>query len=430
MKTSAWEKIKEIFLYKDLRKKILYTIWILFVFRLGTHIPVPGVDINSLKMFFSKNSIFGFLDIFSGGAMSQFSILMLGVGPYISASIIFQLLSVIIPSLEALSKEGEEGQRVINRYSRYLTVPLAALEGFGMVTLLSNQSLQIISFNNWQQKALTVLALTTGALVVMWLGELLSEKGIGNGISLILTFGILSRVPLTLRSIFIWADSFEKKLAVIFFGVLGVLVIALVIHFEQALRKIPITYARKIRGNRAYGGTDTYLPLKINQSGVLPIIFAMSFMMFPGVIGKFLSAVKNPSISRFGYSLSQFFQPDNFFYGTLYFILVILFTYFYSSIIFNPEQIAENLQKQGGFIPGIRPGKPTANYLKYLVNRLNLTGGVFLGFIALLPFLIQKVYGGLQISLGGTALLIVISVVIETVKKIESQLILKSYENY
>lgn len=430
MKRTSWAKIREVFLYKDLRKKILYTLWILFVFRLGTHIPVPGVNVDALKTFFSKNTIFGFLDIFSGGAMSQFSILMLGVGPYISASIIMQLLSVIVPSLENLSKEGEEGQRIINRYARYLTVPLAALEALGMIALLSNESLGIIAFENWKQKALTVLVLTAGSIIVMWLGELLSEKGISNGISLILTFGILSRVPLTLKSILVWADSFEKKLMILIFGILGLAIIGFVVYFEQAVRKIPITYARRIRGIKSYGGANTYLPLKINQSGVLPIIFAMSFMMFPGVLGRFLSEVKNQTISRFGYSLSQFFQPDNPFYALLYFILVILFTYFYSSIIFDPEKIADNLQKQGGFIPGIRPGKATANYLRYLVNRLNLTGGIFLGFIALSPFLVEQFYSGVQISLGGTALLIVVSVVIDTVKKIESELIIKSYENY
>lgn len=423
------EKIRQVFSYKDLRKKILFTLWILLIFRLGTHIPVPGVNIEALKTFFSQNRLFGFLDIFSGGAMSQFSILMLGVSPYISASIIFQLLTAIIPSLEALSKEGEEGQRKINRYSRYLTVPLAALESLGMIVLLSHSELGIIPVLSLEQKIITTIILTSGAILVMWLGELISERGIGNGISLILTFGILSRVPLAIRQVFIWADSFDKKLAVLIFLIMGIAVILGIVFVDQAMRKIPVSYAKRIRGMRMYGGTSTFLPLKINQAGVLPIIFAMSFMLFPGVVGNFLTTARSSFISKIGYFLSHFFRPENIIYGILYFILVILFTYFYSSIVFNPQNIAENLQKQGGFVPGMRPGKPTADFLSHLITRINLPGGIFLGTIAVMPFLVERIYPGISLTLGGTALLIVIAVIIQTTKQIESQLIMRSYES-
>lgn len=425
-----WNEIKQIFKFPDLRGKIFYTLGILVIFRLAAHLPIPGVNLGALKAFFSQNQLFGLFDIFSGGAMSQFSIVMLGIAPYISASIIFQLLTMVIPSLEALSKEGEAGQQKINRYTRYLTPLLAVLESFGMITLLSRSQLGILPQVTLSQKIIMVLVMTAGAIFLMWLGELISEGGIGNGISLILTFGIIARGPFVIRSIFFWVDSAAKFLTILGFAVLGFLVIFGIVMVDRGMRQIPIVYAKRVRGMRMYGGVSSYLPLKVNQAGVMPIIFAMSFMLFPGVAANFLSHSKITWLASGANFLASVFKPEAIIYGLLYFLLVIGFTYFYSAVTFNPSNISENIQKQGGFIPGLRPGPPTSEYLQHLSNRINLAGGLFLGIIAVLPFVTQRLYPTLALTLGGTAILIVVSVILETSQQIRAQILMRSYETY
>jgi len=424
------DKVKQVFTYKDLRKKIFYTVFIVLIFRLVTHIPVPGVDLEALKSFFSRSQLFGLFDIFSGGAMSQFSIAMMGVAPYISASIIMQLLSMIIPALEALSKEGERGQHIINQYTRYLTVPLAVLEAFGLITLLSRSELGIITALSVSKMATMIITVTAGTIFLMWLGELITENGIGNGISLIIFLGIVSRGPAIAQQIIVWADSPQKILNLVGFGILAFLVVLGIVFIENAQRRIPVAYAKRVRGMRMYGGVSTYLPLKVNQAGVIPIIFAMSFIIFPGVVANFLKHVQISWLAKISNWVANHFTPESLVYGVLYFVLVFAFTYFYTSIVFNPKNISENLQKQGGFIPGIRPGYPTEEYLSKISNRVTFAGALFLGIIAIMPFLVQRVYPSLQLTLGGTAILIVVSVILETAKQIEAQIMMRSYDYY
>jgi len=428
-----WEKIIQVYHHKDLRKKILYTLLLLVIFRLAAHLPVPGVNLENLKSFFARNQIFGLLDVFSGGAMSSFSVVMMGVAPYINASIIMQLLTMIIPRLESLSKEGEEGQRIINRYTRLLTVPLAALQSFGMIKLLQSQSekgLKIIGHLNPFQMVTIIITITAGTIFLMWLGELMTENGIGNGISLIITVGILARLPVQAVRMFSSAISTTDILKSLLFLILAILIIFGVVIVVEGQRNIPISYAKRIRGQRMYGGVSTYLPLRVNQGGVIPIIFAMSLMMFPGVIARFFTTAKSAWLANSASWLEKAFRPENVFYGLVYFLLVVGFNYFYTAIIFNPINIAENIQKQGGFIPGIRPGEKTVEYLSRVSNRIMLAGGIFLGIIAILPFIIQAIMGiGSMLDIiGGTSLLIVVSVALETIEQLKSQLIMRSYE--
>lgn len=425
------ETIRKIFTTPELRKKILLTLGLLVVFRFAAHIPVPGVDTQALQSFFNKNQIFGLLDIFSGGGMSTFSIVMMGIAPYISASIIMQLLTMIVPKLEALQKEGERGQNIINQYTRFLTVPLAALEGYGMITLLTNTSQQQIIKNLTPLYMVTsILTITAGTMFLMWLGELITEVGIGNGISLIIFAGIISRIPLTATQSVLSITGAMDILKYAGFLLVGALIIFGVVIVVEAQRNIPVSYAKRVRGMRMYGGVSTYLPLRVNQAGVIPIIFAMSFMMFPGVIAKFLTAAKTPWIASAANAVSNFLKPESFIYALVYFFLVIGFTYFYTAMVFNPQNIAENLQKQGGFIPGIRPGQQTIEYLVKVSNRIMLAGGMFLGLIAILPFIGQAATGIATLTIGGTGLLIVVSVAIETVEQIKAQLAMRSYDNY
>jgi preprotein translocase subunit SecY len=426
-------KLKQIYYNRDLRKKILYTAALVVVFRLAAHIPVPGVNLENLRAFFSRNQIFGLLDMFSGGAMSNFSVVMMGVAPYINASIIMQLLTMISPRLEALSKEGEHGHRIINKYTRILTIPLAALQSFGMIKLLQSQSqkgAEIIGTLNIFQFTTIIITITAGTVFLMWLGELMTEKGIGNGISLIITIGILARLPLEVVHMFTSATSSADLLKYFGFLILAIIITLGVVYVVEGQRNVPVSYAKRIRGQRMYGGVSSYLPLRVNQGGVIPIIFAMSLMMFPGMIAKFFAGVKTAWLSNTASFVERLFRPDTFIYGALYFLLVVAFNYFYTAIVFNPEHIAENIQKQGGFIPGIRPGPRTVEYLSRLSNRIMLSGGIFLGLIAVLPFIVQAVTGiGTMLDVvGGTGLLIVVSVALETIEQVKSQLIMRSYE--
>ncbi len=421
-----FESIKKIFTSEDLRKKIGFVLLILIIFRILAHIPMPGVDLNSLKDFFDKNQAFGLLNMFTGGAMRNFSIVMLGVGPYITASIIFQLLQMVVPSLEAIAKEGEQGREKINYYTRVVTVPLAFLQSYAMITLLKNQGI-VMQWNTFDLLTMLV-SLTAGTILLMWLGELISEKGIGNGISLIIALGILSGVPTQFAQTIATADS-TKIVGLIIFVVLGVLATAAIVFVNDGQRQIPVTYARRVRGLKSYGGVDTYLPLKVTLAGVIPIIFSLSVMVVPSVVAKFLEQAKATQLVNFAHWISNLFS-NNIFYGVFYFLLVIAFTFFYTSVVFQPNQIAENLQKRGGFIPGLRPGKETAEYLSSVLFKITFIGAIFLATIAVLPYIVQALTNIKTLMLGGTGILIVISVILETKRQIEAQLIMRKYDNY
>lgn len=420
-----WDKLRQIWKTKDLRKSILFVLAMLVIFRIAAHVPIPGIGVQSLREFFSQNQILGLLNIFTGGGLENFSVVMLGVGPYITASIIFQLLTMIIPKLEEMSKEPA-GQQKINSYTRWLTLPLAGLQGYGFITLLQRQSGGIVSdFTNFQW-VIAIITIMAGTIFLMWLGELISEKKIGNGISLIIFAGIVAGLPSALQRTIAVFDPSQAMNILIFIAIALVTIIAVVIMTEGQ-RNIPVNYARRIRGNKMYGGVSTHLPLRVNMAGVIPIIFAISIVLFPPMIAQFFVGASSAWIATAAKFVINLFQ-NQIFYGAFYFLLVFAFTYFYTYIIFHPNQIAENLQKQGGFIPGIRPGRHTSDYLQSTVNKILLAGALFLGAIAILPIIMQPITGMGTLVIGGTSLLIVVAVVIETVRQINSQLTMRGYE--
>jgi preprotein translocase subunit SecY len=422
-----FEKISQIFKVRELRSKILFIVAILVVFRLIATIPVPGVNQEQLKSFFDNNQFFGLLNLFSGGGLSSISIVMLGVGPYITSSIIMQLLTMIFPRLEQIYKEeGEAGRQKFNQWTRWATVPLAAMQTFGMISLLRSQNIlgQISRFDMFS----IVVVAVAGTILLMWLGELITEKKIGNGVSIIIFAGIVAGLPSKMSQISATFDSSQLFTYLVLLAIV-IAAVAGVVTITEGQRNIPVSYAKRIRGNKMYGGSSSHLPLRVNQAGVIPIIFAMSIMLFPGMIANFLAASSNGTVANIAKSIGSVFQNQAF-YGTLYFILVVAFTYFYTAVVFDPHKISESLQKQGGYIPGIRPGKNTAEYLYRIINRITLSGALFLGLIAVLPFIIQGFTNMKSISIGGTGLLIVVSVVIETVKQIEGQLVMRDYDGF
>lgn len=426
-----WKKILQVWRIPELRKKLLAVLGLLIVFRISAVIPLPGVPRESLEAMFGGNQLFGLLDIFSGGGLSNLSIVMLGVGPYITASIVMQLLTMIVPRLEEMAKEeGDAGRRRINQWTRFLTVPLAGMQAFGFINILIRQGVAGgagFSFTPWEM-TVAVLTVIFGTVFLMWLGELITEQGVGNGISLIIFVGIIARLPIVTAQAL---ATFTPDMLLTYgsFLIVSLVVIAGVVVITEGQRAIPVSYAKRIRGSRVFGGASTHLPLRVNQAGVIPIIFALSIMLFPGVIANFLVGVNNQAIARSATWVVNLFQ-DQWFYGISYFVLVVVFTYFYTSVTFDPNNIAENLQKQGGFVPGIRPGRRTANFLKYVINRITLTGAIFLGLIAVLPLVTQGLLGVATLTIGGTALLIVVSVVLETMKQLESQLTMREYEGF
>jgi preprotein translocase subunit SecY len=421
-----WNKLREIWYIKDLRNSILYVLAMLVIFRIAAHIPIPGINLANLKDLFARNEILGLLNMLSGGAMANFSIVTLGVGPYITASIIMQLLTMIVPRLEELSKEGSTGLQKINQYSRILTVPLAILQAYGMINLFSQSNPPIIGHLTTLELITTISVMTAGTVFLMWLGELVSEKRVGNGISLIIFAGIVERVPSSIQQAIVTFNQ-AQLMNIIIFAALALVTIAGVVLITEGQRNIPVSFARRIRGNRMYGGMDTYLPLRVNQVGMIPIIFAISIVLLPTLIGQILLRIKTPIIVKIGHYLINLFQ-NQMIYGLVYFLLVVAFTYFYTSVIFHPKQIAENLQKQGGFIPGLRPGQSTADFINKTCNRITLTGALSLGLIAILPLITRNVFKISAFTVGGASLLIVVSVVLETMKQIEAQLTMREYE--
>ena len=415
------------FKIKELRKKILFTAFAFFIFRVFAHLPIPGVNLEKLRVLFSQSEFLGLLDIFSGGTLANFSVMATGLNPYINASIILQLLTMVFPKLEELSKEGEFGREKINQYTRLLTIPLAAVQSLGMYALLKSQN--IIQIQSPLTLLSMILTMTAGTILLMWIGELISEFGIGNGISLLIFAGIVGRLPVVIGQA---ASIVTQELfinSIVFVG-LAFLVIAGIVLINQAVRQVPVHYAKRIRGNKIYGGTTNYLPLRLNQAGVIPIIFAVSIVLLPSLIGRFVGLIPNKFLADIAKAMVGIFNTDGVFYNVFYFILVIGFTYFYTAITFNPQKIAGEIQKYGGFIPGIRPGTSTANYLNYILTRITLAGAIFLGIVAILPAILKQITGIASLTIGGTSMLIVVSVVLETVKSFEAQLLMRNYDGF
>ncbi len=413
----------------DLRSKLLFSILILAVFRILAHIPLPGIDFAALKALFAQSQFLGLLNLFSGGALSNFSIIALGLNPYINASIILQLMAMVIPKLEELQKEGEAGMRKIDQYTRLLTVPLAIVQSISIYFILQQQN--IISLLPPLQLGLMVLTLTTGAVLLVWLGELITEYGVGNGISILIFAGILSGLPVSLTQL-VGARTQSNVFNLILFAVVALLVVGGIVLVNEARREIPVQYARRARGSKQLGGATTFLPLRLNQAGVIPIIFAISLVLIPGTVANFATGLPYPHVAEIAGKVAQIFNQRSATYAITYFLLVVGFTFFYTAVTFNPDNIAENLQKQGGFIPGVRPGKITSEYLNRILTRITLPGGIFLATIAVLPILLQFLFPeiGSVVSLGGTSILIVVSVILETIRSIEAMMVMRGYEQF
>ncbi len=411
----------------QLKKKIYFTLAIFLFFRIFAFLPVSIINLTKLRALFDQSQFLSLLDIFSGGTLVNFSIMALGLNPYINASIILQLLSVIFPQLEQLAKEGEYGRFKMNQYTRFLTVPLTVVQAIGIFVLLKNQ--KIITSVSPLEFFSFIFTLVAGTFILVWFGELISEFGMGNGISLIIFAGIVGRVPTLLGKT---ATTLNQEMIVNFivFILVSIGVIAAVVFINEAVRRIPVYYAKRIKGNKVYQGATNYLPLKLNQAGVVPIIFAVSFVLFPQLVGNFLQYSKQPIIAGIARFLVTTFKPSGAVYNILYFLLVIGFTFFYTIIVFSPQKISEEIQKQGGFIPGIRPGTATKQYLEQVLYKITSVGALFLGLIAVMPTLLSALTGITGLVIGGTSILIVVSVILESFKMIESQLVMKSYDKY
>ena len=418
-----FHKIKLIVTDESLRNKILFILGAFVVFRILATIPIPGVDPIQLELFFENNQFLGLLNIFSGGGLANLSIVMLGVGPYITASIIMQLLTIMSPALKSMyQEEGEAGRKKFTMYSRLLTLPLAFIQAFGFLILLSRQG--IITNLDMFTLIVNVVVVAAGSILLMWVGELITEFGIGNGVSLIIFAGIVASLP-TITSQLLFSFDMTQLPLYIGFGVAAILVTAAVVIITEAERPVPISYARQVRGgSRTGGGVSTYLPLRVNQAGVIPIIFALSILLFPQMILSFLASY--PNYADVANSILTFLN-NPWFYASLYFALVFLFTFFYTAVTFDPQAISANLQKSGAFIPGVRPGAATADYLGTILTRITLVGAVFLGLIAVLPLAMQAVTSQAALGIGGTALLITVSVVLDLVRKTDAQISVREY---
>ena len=420
------ESITKIARTRDLRRKILFTALIFLIFRIFAHVPVPGIDVHSLKRLFSENQLLSLLDIFSGGTLTNFSVLSLGLNPYINASIIMQLLQMVFPKLEQMAKEGESGREKINQYTRYLTVPLTVLQAFGVYILLRNSGI-IESVAPLVLLSL-IATMTAGTIFLMWLGELISERGIGNGISMIIFAGIVGRLPISIAQTASVFDPSQLKNILIFI-VVGLIVVVSIVIVTEARRPIHINYSRR-PANLPQTTVSSYIPLRVNQAGVIPIIFAVSLILLPNTFASFFQRSPNVFLANLAQSLQKSLNPNDILYNVLYFLLVVVFTYFYTTVAFNTKQLSEMLMKQGGFITGIRPGQSTKTYLDYVSMRITFFGAFFLGLIAILPAIGQNLTGVTTLLVGGTGLLIVVSVLLETFKQLEAQLVMRDYDSF
>lgn len=427
--------LKQIWNAKDLRKKILFTIAILILYRFIAHITVPGANIESLQAVSQKNELLQIFSLLTGGSTENFSIVLMGISPYINASIIIQLLTVVIPKLENLSKEGEMGRRKLNSYTRWLTLPLAFLQSYGMIILLNSQA-QIPIISDVTDPTIilpTMLTISAGTILLVWLGEQISENGIGNGISLLIFASIISQLPQMIgQGLFLAQGDESRIMPFVVMVLITMILITIVILVNEAQRKVPITYAG--RGIRARSDQAS-LPIRINQAGMIPIIFAVALVSFPGIIGQFLSNATSAWVRDLGGSMTTLFQPNTVLYMGIYFLLVLAFTFFYVSITFNPQQIAENIQKRGGYIPGIRPGIQTSDYLGQISKRLTFFGGIFLAFIAIMPILINFIFrtsgiGGVPTLVSGAGIIIIVGVVLELIRQINTQLVMHDYKKF
>jgi preprotein translocase subunit SecY len=417
-------KIKIVLTDETLRLRILFVLSALVIFRLLASIPIPGIDTIALQSFLSNNQFFGLLNVFSGGGFSNLSIVMLGVGPYITASIIMQLMTILVPSLkEMYQEEGDAGRMRFAQYSRWLSIPLAFLQAFAFLLLLRQNG--IVPPLDAFHLAVNVLVIAAGSVLLMWVGELITEFGVGNGVSLIIFAGIVSRIPNDLSQT-LFAFDISQLPAYIGFVAAAVAITAGVVFISEAERPIPVTYARRVRGSKVLGGISTYLPLRVNQAGVMPIIFALSILLFPQMIATFLARTHIPYLAAGSQHVVNAFA-NQWIYGILYFLLVVIFTYFYTAITFEPHQVSKNLQKNGAFIPGVRPGPQTTEYLANIITRITLVGALFLGALATLPLLLRAATGITAITIGGTALLIAVSVILDLVKKIDAQTSIREY---
>ena len=425
------DKLKELIITlqtnRELRRRLIVTLVIFAIFRFVTHIPVPGVNLEAIKQVFASNQLLSLLDVFSGGTLANFSILALGLNPYINASIIMQLMTMVSPKLEEISKDGESGQNIINSYTRMLTVPLSIMQSAAMFMLLKNS--QLVTATS-PLSIITLLAtMAAGSMFLMWLGENLTEYGLGNGISLLIFAGIVGRLPVTFLQTSTIATTINPA-SMIAFALLGLFVIYSIVAIDEAKRQIPVSYSRRIRGGKDVGGGSTYLPIKLNNAGVIPIIFAIALVLAPSMLAGVLKGVGNSAVAAGAASFAAWFTPTSIAYNIFYFIMVVSFTYFYTAVVFDTDKISDQLKQNGGYVPGIRPGKETSKYLSYIVRRTTLAGALFLGSIAILPSIVQGMTQISTLTIGGTSILIVVSVVLETYRKTQSYQVAKSYDSF
>ena len=424
----------------DLRRKILFTLAMLVIFRFVASIPVPGVDREGLQEFIRGNQLLGVLNAFSGSGLQNFSVAALGVYPYITASIIMQLMTPIVPRLTELSNEGQQGRNRINQYTHWLTVPLALLQGYGQAVLFSQQQspgggallegFDLFNGDTFLPTLAILMSMTAGTMLLVWIGELITENGIGNGISILIFGGIVASLPGSLGDLATGSSVGQNVIGTAIFVLIGLLTIVGIVLINEGQRRIPVHHAKRVRAGRQYGGNTTFIPLKVNSAGMIPLIFAVSIMVFPGLIAQFLATSDREWLRNFAGDLTQFLGPTTLQYNIIYFLMVVGFTYFYTMVIFQQQKIPENLQRQGAFIPGVRPGKNTATYLTRVLNRITLVGALFLGLVAILPFIASRITGVNTLLLSATSLLIVVGVAIDTMRQLEAQLMMRNYEGF
>lgn len=424
----------------DLRAKILFTLAMLVIFRVIASIPIPGVDREGLRAFIENNQLLGMLNLFSGSGLTNFSIVALGVYPYITASIIMQLMTPIIPRLNELSMEGQQGRNKINQYTHILTVPLALLQGYGQTLLFSRQTSSngqpliqdfgLFDSDTWLSTVAILLSMTAGTMLLVWIGELITEKGIGNGISIIIFGGIVATLPGNVMNVATGGSTGASTVGLFLFALIGLITIVGVVLINEGQRRIPVHHAKRVRSGRVYGGNTTNIPLKVNSAGMIPLIFAVSIMVFPGMIASFLEASNTQWVRDTAQTLREWLSPNTWSYNIVYFFMVIGFTFFYTMVVFQQQRIPESLQRQGAFIPGIRPGRNTAVYLQKVLSRITIVGAIFLGIVAILPFIATKITGVNALQLSATSLLIVVGVAIDTMRQLEAQLMMRNYEGF